>query len=507
MNALISVYKKDGADKLAEALVKKGYSIISSGGTYEFLKNRGIEVREVEDVTGFPEMLGGRVKTLHPKIHGGLLARRDLKDHMDTLKEHGIDTIDLVAVNLYPFLDKLSENLPFEDMVELIDIGGPSMLRSAAKNFRSVTVLSDPSQYDEFLLRLSEDRVDEEYRKKLAGEVFKLTSEYDREISNYLLGKEIPGDDLTQDSLSGDTLTLKLKKSSDLRYGENPHQKSAFYTQEGVSGFMTTFEKLWGKDLGYINYKDIESAWTIVCDFDEPCAAAVKHNTPCGIALGKDAEEAYVKCYNCDPLSIFGGITAVNRELDEKTAEEMTKIMLHCVIAPSFTEKALDILKKKKNLIIIKMNEKADRSLSVISSGGGILIQEKDLGLTEKLETVTLRKPTEEEMGELEFAFKAVKHVKSNAIVVSKDRATVGIGGGFVNRIDAAVYALKNADDRCVLASDAFFPFPDVVEAAHEKGIKAIIQPGGSLNDNLSVEKCDEFKMSMVMTGMRHFRH
>lgn len=509
MNALISVFYKEGVLELARFLMDQGYDILSSGGTARYLKEAGIPVRGVESVTGFPEILDGRVKTLHPNIHGGILARRDDASHMETLAREQIEPIDVVCVNLYPFEEKLKEGLSFEEMIEFIDIGGPSMLRSAAKNFSGVYVLSDPAQYPEFMKRLQSGKELESYRRQLALEVFRRTSAYDHSISQWLeaQSKTDQAMDAGSEELFPETLTLKLHKLQDLRYGENPHQKGAFYGIEDQSGFMTTLSQLNGKSMGYINFKDLESAWRIVCDFDEPCCAAVKHNTPCGVALGSDALGAYTRAHDCDPVSIFGGIVAVNREVDGPTAEKMLETMLHIVCAPGFTEEALERLRTRKNLIVIQMNDQPSRSLSVISTDGGLLLQEEDQMLVDDLKVVTEKAPSPEEMEELLFAMKVVKFVKSNAIVVTRDRAAIGIGGGFVNRIDAARYALEHAGEGVTLASDAFFPFPDVVEAAHAHGIRAIIQPGGSVKDEASIQRCNELGLAMVFTGLRHFRH
>jgi len=498
LNALISVFKKDGILELAQFLMEKGFNIISSGGTARFLMEAGIPVRSVDSVTGFPEILDGRVKTLHPNVHGGILARRDDKAHMETLALEKIETIDLVCVNLYPFEEKLKEGLSFAELIEFIDIGGPSMLRSAAKNFKDVFVLSDPSQYQQFMELFSSGKNLFGYRRELALAVFEKTAHYDGAISKWLQeesqenqkdqnGAEAIGEETNKDQeLFPEEMTLHLKKSHDLRYGENPHQKGSFYQVEGQSGFMTTFVQHHGKAMGYINFKDVEAAWRIVSDFEEPCCAAIKHNTPCGVALGKNAQEAYRRAHACDPVSIFG---------DAACAESMLETMLHIVCAPAYTDEALDLLKSKKNLIIIEMKEKPSGGTSLISSDGGILIQEEDRALFDELRVVTKIAPTNEEMAELIFAMKVCKFTKSNAIVVSKDGAALGIGGGYVNRIDAARYALDHAKTGHYLASDAFFPFPDVVEEAHQYSIKE------------SIKRCDELGIAMVFTGMRHFRH
>lgn len=516
MNALLSVYDKEGILELAGFLKEQGFSIISSGGTYKYLKDNGIQVMTVEAVTESPEILDGRVKTLHPRIHGGILARRDDQAHMETLETMAIGTIDLVCVNLYPFREKLKEGLSFNEMIEFIDIGGPSMLRSAAKNHEGVFVLSDPDQYREFMDRYVSGGDLTGYRQELARKVFRETCDYDRAIAEWLAREGAAGSpaasehaatEETPQSPFPEELTVRLIKEKDLRYGENPHQRSSFYRIEGHTGFMTSFRQLNGKAMGYINYKDLESAWRIVSDFEAPCSAAVKHNTPCGVALGENARDAYEKAHACDPLSIFGGIVAVNRPIDGPCALKMAETMLHIICAPSFTEEALAILRAKKNLILIEMTETPGDRPSFISSEGGVLLQEEDRLLYSELTTVTRRQPTEEELKELLFAMNVVKFVKSNAIVVSEGRQALGIGGGFVNRVDAARYALdKGRGARC-MASDAFFPFADVVETAHAKGVTAIIQPGGSVNDQLSIDRCNELDIAMVFTGIRHFRH
>lgn len=499
--ALLSVFNKDGILDLAAFLSDRDFRLVSSGGTYRHLKENGFEVLAVEEVTGAKEILNGRVKTLHPKIHGGILARREVEDHMATLMEEAIDPIDLVCVNLYPFEEKLKENLSFADMIEFIDIGGPSMLRSAAKNFRDVFVLSDPSQYGEFMEKYAQGQDLLAYRQELARQVFLKTSHYDGQIQGWL---EKQNDDKV---LFPERLELKLTKRADLKYGENSHQKSAFYAIDGTDGFMTSFEQVKGKAMGYINYKDVEAAWRIAMDFTEPACAAVKHNTPCGVALGKDLLEAYSKAHEGDPVSIFGGIVAVNGPIDEALAEKMNETMLHIVVAPDFSPEALTVFHQKKNLILIKMNQAPQGNLAMVSCEGGLLIQEEDRVLYENLEIVTETAPSEEDLAELIFAMQVVKFVKSNAIVVTKDRMTTGIGGGFVNRVDAAKLALSTARGAHCLASDAFFPFSDTVEAAAQAGIKAIIQPGGSVKDQDSIDACNRLGIAMVFTGHRHFRH
>lgn len=496
--ALISVYDKTGLYELCSFLVSKEVELVSTGGTYKFLKERDLPVTEVSEITGFPEILDGRVKTLHPKIHGGILALRENKEHLDTIKQHNIAPIDMVVVNLYPFFQKVSEDISFEEKIEFIDIGGPSMLRAAAKNFSDVVVLTDTGDYDEVIQQIRErDSIDLGTRKKLAGKVFNLTSAYDAAVSNFLL----------EDTLYPPYFNISYRKEFDLRYGENPHQSAAYYTATTAKGAMKNCEILSGKELSYNNIKDLDIAWKVVCEFEETACCALKHNTPCGVALGDSVSEAYNKAYNCDPTSIFGGIVAVNKKLDVKTAEEMVKIFLEVVAAPDFEEEALEILKTKKNLRIIKCLVPPQDKLSSVTVDGGLLVQSEDRKLLSELKTVTDKSPTQEEMNNLIFGMKVVKYVKSNAIVVVKNFMAVGIGGGQVNRIWAASQALDRGKDGVVLASDAFFPFEDVVQEAAKYGIKSIIQPGGSIRDNDSIETCNKFGISMVFTGIRHFKH
>ncbi|ENK1242852.1 bifunctional phosphoribosylaminoimidazolecarboxamide formyltransferase/IMP cyclohydrolase [Clostridium sporogenes] len=495
--ALISVFDKEGILDLAKFLENENVEIISTGGTYKYLKENGVKVIEIEEVTGFPEMLDGRVKTLNPLIHGGILAIRDNKEHMNTIEEKGIKPIDMVVVNLYPFFNKVEEDLSFDEKVEFIDIGGPTMIRAAAKNFKDVVVLTDTKDYQNVINEIRENnQVNIKTRKKLAGKVFNLMSAYDAAISNFLLEDEYP-----------EYLTLSYKKNTDLRYGENPHQTAAYYTSTVGKYPMKDFEKLNGKDLSYNNIKDMDIAWKTVCEFEEVACCALKHNTPCGVAIGDTVEEVYTKAYECDPISIFGGIVALNRKVDKKTAENLAKIFLEIVVAPDFDEDALEVLKAKKNLRVIKCEERSTKGKDMAKVDGGILVQQGDNILLEDTKVVTEKSPTEKEMNDLIFGMKVVKYVKSNAIVVVKDGMAKGIGGGQVNRIWAAKEALDRAGDGVVLASDAFFPFGDVAEEAAKWGIKAIIQPGGSIRDEESIKVCDEKGISMVFTGIRHFKH
>lgn len=497
--ALISVFDKNGILEFANFLVKHGVEIISTGGTYKHLKENGVPVIEVAEVTGAPEMLDGRVKTLHPVIHGGILAIRDNAEHMATIKERGISTIDMVVVNLYPFFKKVNEDLTFGEKVEFIDIGGPTMLRSAAKSFNDVVVISDTADYETVMKEMEAGEVTFETKKRLAGKVFNLTSAYDAAISQFLLGDEMPK-----------YLNASYEKLMDLRYGENPHQKAAYYVSTTDTGAMKDFEQLNGKELSFNNLRDMDVAWRTVCEFIKPGCCGLKHSTPCGAAIGKDIHEAYVKAYECDPVSIFGGIVALNKEVDADTAKEMIKIFLEIVIAPSFTDEALEILKTKKNLRVIKCKHTPQDKINMVKVDGGLLIQDEDLSFTTDYEAVTEKAPTAEEMENLIFGMKVVKHVKSNAIVVVKDMMAVGIGNGETNRIWPTRQAIERAGDKiegAILASDAFFPFRDVVDECAKAGIKAIIQPGGSMRDQESIDACNEHGISMVFTGMRHFKH
>ena len=494
--ALISVYNKDGILDFAKFLIEKKIEIISTGGTYKFLKENNVPVTEISQVTGFPEMLDGRVKTLHPNIHGGILAIRDNKEHMSAIKEKNIDTIDIVIVNLYPFFEKVRDNISFEEKVEFIDIGGPTMLRSAAKSFNDVIVISDVADYSIVQKEMEEGFVSLSTKKRLAGKVFNLTSAYDASISNFLLEEKYPN-----------YLSLSYEKKSGLRYGENPHQNSAYYVSTTEDGAMKNFDILNGKELSFNNIRDMDIAWKVVSEFEEYACCGLKHSTPCGVAIGENSYDAYTKAYNCDSTSIFGGIVAINKPIDKKTAEEMIKIFLEIIIAPSFDEDALEVLKTKKNLRVIQCNTKPLDKINIVKVDGGILIQDEDDKFTTDYKVVTKKSPTEEEMKNLIFAMKVVKYSKSNAIVVAKNGMATGIGNGETNRIWAANQALERAKDGVIMASDAFFPFRDVVDAAAKYGIKAIIQPGGSIRDQESIDACDEHGISMVFTGLRHFKH
>ena len=499
--ALISVSDKSNLLEFAQFLVEQDYKILSTGGTYKHLQDNGIEVTEVKDVTGFPEILDGRVKSLHPAIHGGIMARRSDEKHMATIAEHGINPIDIVIVNLYPFFEKMNTGLSEAEMIEFIDIGGPSMLRSSAKNFYDVTVVTDVNDYEVVMNEIRENgSTSIETRKLCAGKVFNLTSAYDAAISTYLLNEDFP-----------QFLESSYEKVMDLRYGENPHQKAAYYVDKTKNGAMKDFEYLQGKELSFNNIRDMDLAYKVVSEFEETTCCAVKHSTPCGVAIGDSTLIAYEKAYECDPMSIFGGIIAFNREVDGKTAVELNKIFLEIVIAPSFTDEALEIFKQKKNLRIIKVKNPVSDKVTYVKVDGGLIVQSSDNQFSTDLKVVTNTQPTDRQMTDLVFAQKIVKWVKSNAIVVATNGQAYGIGGGQTNRIWAAQQAISRAKEKVnedlVLASDAFFPFRDVADFAAENGIKAIIQPGGSIKDQESIDACNEREIPMVFTGMRHFMH
>ncbi|NLY42674.1 MAG: bifunctional phosphoribosylaminoimidazolecarboxamide formyltransferase/IMP cyclohydrolase [Clostridiaceae bacterium] len=510
--ALISVSDKTGVNEFAKELHSLGYEIISTGGTAKVLRDAGIEVLNVSDITGFPECLDGRVKTLHPKIHAGILAIRDNEEHMKQLKELGVDAIDIVAINLYPFKQTiLKENVTLEEAIENIDIGGPTMIRAAAKNFQDVAVIVDPSDYALVIKELKEkNEVSKETKFKLAYKVFEHTSHYDTLIAQYL--RQQIGDELFPQ-----TLTLTYEKVQDMRYGENPHQRAVFYKEIGENpGCLTSAKQLHGKELSFNNINDANGALALLAEFDEPTVVAVKHANPCGVASAETIYEAYLKAYEADPVSIFGGIIAANREIDAKTAEEINKIFIEIVIAPSYTEEALQILTRKKNIRILELKTIGSKlpkgALDMKKVAGGLLVQDVDDALLNmgEIKYVTERKPTEQEMKDLIFAWKIVKHTKSNGIALAKNNQSVGIGPGQTNRITAANLAINYAGDRAkgsVMASDAFFPFSDCVEAAAKAGITAIIQPGGSIRDQDSIDACNKYGIAMIFTGMRHFKH
>ena len=504
--ALISVSNKEGILEFAKELAALDYEILSTGGTKKMLQENNVPVTAVDEVTKFPEILDGRVKTLNPLIHGGLLGKFDDPSHQAQMNEHGIEPIEIVCVNLYPFVETISKpNVTWDDAIENIDIGGPTMLRSAAKNHQYVTVIVDSNDYANVLEELKEQGATAlETRKRLAAKVFRHTAAYDSYISNYLTEEAFP------ENL---TMTYELKQT--LRYGENPHQKAAFYQKRLGSDFSLAYAtQIHGKELSYNNIQDGNAALQIVKEFDIPAAVAVKHMNPCGVGTGASIEEAFDKAYEADPTSIFGGIIALNREVDVATAEKLSGIFLEIIIAPSFTEDALAILTQKKNIRLMTINfaqENQDK-LKVVSVEGGLLVQEDDaFGFAEAdVKVATDREPTEEEWTALKLGWAVVKHVKSNAIVVTDTQMTLGVGAGQMNRVGSAKIALDQAGERAkgaALASDAFFPMSDTVETAAAAGITAIIQPGGSIKDQDSIDKANEYGIAMVFTGVRHFKH
>lgn len=503
--ALISVSDKTGIVPFAAGLEELGYEIISTGGTYKLLKEAGVKVTKVAEVTGFPEILDGRVKTLHPAIHGGILALRN-EEHLSQLKAHNIETIDIVAVNLYPFRETIKKpGVSLAEAIENIDIGGPAMIRAAAKNYQGVIVIVNPDYYDQVLVSLKEKGdVDQEMRFMLAVEAFSHTAAYDSMISRYLAG------------IKGEIMPASFvwagEKVYELRYGENPHQKAAFYRDMMPGRGLADAKQLNGKELSYNNIIDAEAAYLLVQEFAEPACVIVKHTNPCGAALGQNLREAFDKAFAADPVSAFGGIVAFNRVVDLKAAEKAAEFFMEVVVAPAYEEEALEFLKGKKNLRILQLENGLYPRLTARTVLGGFLVQEsddKEVAIDE-LQAVTDAEPGEEEIKDLIFAWKVVKHVKSNAIVIAKDRATLGIGAGQMNRVGAARIALEQGGEKCkgaVMASDAFFPFKDTVELAARYGIKAIIQPGGSVRDEESIEACNKYGISMVFTGIRHFKH
>lgn len=496
--------------EFARALSRMGVEIVSTGGTMKALREAGIPVLYISDVTGFPEMMDGRVKTLNPYIHGGILAVRDNPEHAAAMAEHGIRPIDLVVVNLYPFRQTVARpDVTREEAVENIDIGGPAMVRSAAKNFRYVTVVVNPSRYEKVLAELAEHgEVTADTRLDLVREAFTHTAEYDAAISRYFSGQTGEGE-------YPSTLILPWDKLQDLRYGENPHQTAAFYRDNAASGGVAHARQLAGKELSFNNIVDLEAAYSIVADFKHPAVAIIKHTNPCGTATAETIAAAYRRAYEADPVSAFGGIVALNAPVDEETAEQMKPLFLEAVIAPAFTPAALEILGAKKNVRLLEAalpEPGAKKRYDIKTVSGGMVIQATDMQdiVPAEWKTVTKRVPTPAELKELELAWKVVKHVKSNAIVVAREGRTIGVGAGQMNRVGSAEIALKQAGEAArgaVLSSDAFFPFRDTVDAAARAGITAIIQPGGSVRDEESIAAADEFGIAMVFTGMRHFKH
>jgi phosphoribosylaminoimidazolecarboxamide formyltransferase/IMP cyclohydrolase len=503
---LISVHNKTGIAAFAKELANLGIEILSTGGTAKLLQKEGIKVKEVSDYTGFPEILDGRVKTLHPKIHGGILAKRDNEEHKKQIEKLGIGFIDMVVINLYPFEEVIKKpNVSLEEVIENIDIGGPTMLRSAAKNFQDVAVVSSVEDYDAVIKELKKNNgsLSLETRKKLAVKVFSYTFRYDSIISSEL-NKRF---DIQKETLPS-VIAQKWEKIQQLRYGENPHQKAAFYGKS----LKKEFEQLGGKELSFNNILDLDAAWTCAQDFKEPTAVIIKHTNPCGLACGKDLLSAYKKARFCDPVSAFGSVLGFNGTISKDLAKEITKTFVEAVIAPNYEEKALSILQKKEDLRIIKMVPNSAVQMDIRCALDGYLLQVKDYFCSEKkdMKVATQTQPTESQWQDLLFAWKVAKNVKSNAIVLCKDLGTIGVGAGQMSRIDSMKIALSKACQApkgAVLASDAFFPFSDVVEEAAKAGISAIIQPGGSKRDQDSIDACNKYGITMVFTGERHFRH
>ena len=509
MRALFSVSDKTGVVEFAKELVGLGWEIIATGGTMKLLQDSGLDVINISEITGFPEICDGRVKTLHPKVHGGLLGRRDLDSHIAQLKENGIEFIDMVCVNLYPFKQTIAKpDVTMEDAIENIDIGGPSMLRSAAKNWSAVTVVCNPENYAKIIAEIKEHgNTTKETRLQLSAEAYTHTAEYDMMIAAYM--RKAAG--------LNEKLFLEYDLVQSLRYGENPHQEAKFYSKAECGSYsLANAKQLNGKELSYNNIQDANAALCITREFDEPFCVGLKHMNPCGAAIGTDVVDAWTKAYEADKVSIFGGIVAVNREINKEVAELMKPIFLEIIMAPSFSDEALEILSTKKNLRLLQVDMTTDDSTvdQYVSVNGGMLVQNLDKKTVEVTAEmcVTETKPTAEQITDLNFGWRIVKHVKSNAIVVVKDGKTLGVGAGQMNRVGSAEIALKQAQAAghtkgLVLASDGFFPFDDTVTMAAQYGVTAIAQPGGSVRDEDSVKKANECGIAMVCTGMRHFKH
>ena len=507
--ALFSVSDKRGVVEFAHKLKDLGWEIIATGGTMKLLQESGLQVINISEITGFPEICDGRVKTLHPKVHGGLLAQRSNPSHLEQIKAQGIEFIDMVCVNLYPFSETIARpEVTMEEAIENIDIGGPSMLRSAAKNWQSVTVVCNPDYYDTLITEIAKNGdTTLQTRLKLSAEAYTHTAEYDIKIAAFMREKAgLP-----------EKLFLEYDLLQTLRYGENPHQKASFYRSSKIEPYSLAFARqMNGKEMSYNNIQDANAALAMVREFSEPFLVGVKHMNPCGAAIGSDVLDCWRKAYESDKVSIFGGIVATNQTITAEVAEEMKAIFLEIIIAPKFTEEALQILSKKKNLRLleVEMAGEANDKYTIVSVCGGLLRQEADTSNAEisAEKSVTKKQPTESELRDLTFGQKIVKHIKSNAICVVKDGVTCGIGAGQMNRIQSAEIALKQAHglgktSELTLASDAFFPFDDCVELASKMGVTAIVQPGGSLRDEDSIRKADEKGIAMIMTGMRHFKH
>ena len=508
MKALLSVYDKTGIVEFSKQVASAGYELLSTGGTHSSLSEGGLKVEQVADYTGSPEILEGRVKTLHPTIYAGLLARRDSSDHMDELKNQGIDSIDLVVVNLYPFVETVSKpNVTLADALENIDIGGPTMLRAASKNFPSVAVVVDPADYAWVGQKLSEGGLTIDDRRGLAAKAFNHVSTYDAAVTKYLLKS-----DSADEELPG-SLTISLKKITGLRYGENPHQNGALYSESNVPMGLAGARQLHGRELSYNNLMDADAAWRTASDFADPTVSVVKHANPCGLASKNDIAEAYLAAYEGDTVSAFGGIVAFNRTVTAAAAEAMEPVFYEVVIAPDYETRALEILQKKRNLRILAIDKQPDTpAYDLRPITGGVLVQASDSIEEDPTSwtVATQRAPSDAEMKDLAFAWKAAKHIKSNAIVFAKGLAMVGMGAGQPNRVVSVHLSQRSSGDKAkgsVLASDAFFPFSDNIELAAEAGITAIVQPGGSIRDDEVIAAADKAKLAMVFTGVRHFRH
>jgi phosphoribosylaminoimidazolecarboxamide formyltransferase/IMP cyclohydrolase len=518
--AVLSVYKKDGVVELAQGLVARGFEVVSTGGTADELRRHGVPVVPIGDVTGFPEILDGRVKTLHPLLHGGILARRDLPAHAEALSRHGIAPVEVVVVNLYPFEDKVAKGAPFAEAVENVDIGGPTMVRAAAKNFQHVAVVVDPADYRVLLEQLDRPGgIDRPTRLYLAQKAFRHTASYEAAIAAYFAQVEDRDDRYAvaeSESIFPYRFSPSFEKVQDLRYGENPHQRAAFYSDLGSTLYsVAAARQLQGKELSYNNILDLDSAWRLVTELDEPACVIVKHNNPCGTALGKGPEEAYGRAWACDPVSAFGGIVAFNRRLDAATARRLAEVFVEAVIAPGYEAEAKQAFGAKKNLRVMDMDTTSIHKVAGFDLRrvmGGLLVQEFDLARFDRArcETVTKRKPSEEEWKALGLAWTVAKHVKSNAIVFANATQTVGVGAGQMSRVDSARIASLKAQlplEGTAAASDAFFPFRDGLDEIAKAGATSVIQPGGSVRDEEVIAAADEHGLAMVFTGVRHFRH
>ncbi len=510
MRAIVSVSNKSGLVDFVRKLKDLDVEIYSTGGTKKAIEVEGTKVHSISELTGFPEILDGRVKTLHPVVHGGILARRELPQHMEELAKNKIQTIDMVVVNLYPFVQTVTKaNVSLEEALENIDIGGPTMIRASAKNFPSVLVIVDPEDYDVIIEKLKKGKVDQQERKRLAQKAFQHVAMYDTAIAEYLRDKEIFPQDMT----------IAMKKLYDLRYGENPHQKAAIYAEQSIKqkpAGLTSVKLLHGPELSFNNFLDLEAAWSTACDFTDPTIAIIKHNNACGLCSNKDLIEAYKRALAGDPVSAFGGIVACNRPIDTALAAEIDKTHYDCIIAPDYSNEALDMFKRKKNLRLLSLPVSTQGirtgNIDLRPISGGFMVQEQDYYTEEefKPKTVSKREPTKTEMRDMLFAWRAVKHIKSNGIVLAKDNTLLGMGTGQPNRVVSVELSLKRAGDAAkgsVLASDAMIPFPDTVEVAAKGGATAVIQTGGSVRDKEVIDTADKYNMAMVLTGIRHFKH